>query len=107
MNKYCQACGMPLTKKEDFAGGDESANFCLYCVDDNGKVKDCKKIFNGGVQFFISQIGGSRELAEKLTRKNMLRLPYWKDKDCDALKGDVASDEEFANAMKAVGENPE
>ena len=102
MPKYCFACGMPLEKKEDFAGGDESAQFCLYCAKEDGSVKSCEEIFEGGVQFFLGQIGGDREMAEKITRKNMSRLPYWQGKDCAVLKGEVATDEEFATAIKKL-----
>jgi hypothetical protein len=102
MEKFCQACGMPLTKKEDFAGGDETADFCLYCVKADGTVKSCEEIFAGGVQFFMSQIGDDRQLAEKITRKNMSRQPYWQTHDCEILKGEMATDEEFAEAMKKL-----
>jgi len=103
MEKYCEACGMPLNKKEDFAGGDENSKFCLYCVNADGSVKTCEEIFEGGVKFFMSQIGGDRGLAERITRKNMNMQPYWQDKNCQILKGEMATDEEFAEAMKKLG----
>lgn len=103
MQKFCQACGMPLTKKEDFAGGDENSNFCLFCTKEDGSVKSCEEVFEGGVQFFMGQIGGDREMAEKITRKNMNMQPYWAGKDCEILKGAAATDEEFAEAMKKLG----
>jgi len=100
MQKFCEACGMPLEKKEDFAGGDENSNFCLHCVNVDGSVKSCEDIFEGGVQFFLNQIRGDRKMAEKVTRKNMNKLPYWQSKDCEILKGETATDEEFAEALK-------
>jgi hypothetical protein len=103
MEKFCEACGMPLVKKEDFAGGDENAKFCLYCINTDGSVKSCEDIFEGGVQFFMSQIGGDRQMAEKVTRKNMKQQPYWQGKDCEVLKGEMATDEEFAEVMKKLG----
>ncbi|MCK9393512.1 MAG: zinc ribbon domain-containing protein [Candidatus Paceibacterota bacterium] len=103
MEKYCQACGMPLTKKEDFANGDENSNFCLYCVNEDGSVKSCEDIFEGGVQYFMSQLGDDRALAEKMVRKNMSQLPYWKDKNCDIMNGEMATDEEFAEVLKRIG----
>lgn len=102
MDKHCQACGMPLIKKEDFAGGDENANFCLYCADESGQVKSCQEIFEGGVQYFMTQVQGDRQLAEKITRKNMSSLPYWQDKDCKILQGEMATDQEFAEVMKKL-----
>jgi radical SAM protein with 4Fe4S-binding SPASM domain len=102
MQKHCEACGMPMSKKEDFAGGDVNSEFCLYCVNADGSVKTCEEIFEGGVQFFMGQIGGDRQMAEKVTRKNMNMQSYWQGKDCAILKGEVATDEEFAEALKKM-----
>ena len=89
-------------KKEDFALGDENSVFCMYCVHEDGSVKSCEEIFEGGVQFFMGAIGGDRAMAEKVTRKNMKAQPYWQGKECDVLNGDTATDEEFAEAMKKL-----
>ena len=97
--KQCSACGMPLEKKEDFALGDENSKFCVHCVNVDGSVKTCGEIFNGGVEFFLGAIGGDRTMAEKIVRKNMNSLPYWQDKNCEELKGEEATDEEFQEAM--------
>jgi hypothetical protein len=94
---------MPLTKNEDFAGGDENSQFCLYCVNADGSVKTCEEIFEGGVQFFMGKIGGDRQTAEKVTRKNMNQQSYWQGKDCEILKGEMATDEEFAEVLKKLG----
>lgn len=101
--KHCSACGMPLAKKEDFALGDENSEFCLHCVDDNGQVLTVEEIFKGGADFFQQTLGGDRLMAEKITRKNMSQLPYWQGKDCEVLKGEIATDEEFALAMQKLG----
>jgi hypothetical protein len=90
---------MPLTKPEDCAGGNMNADSCAFCTDDNGKIKPCEEIFEGGVQFFIGATGSPRKEAEKLVRKNMLSLPYWKGNKSECLKGEVASDEEFQAAL--------
>jgi hypothetical protein len=103
MQKYCEACGMPMSKKEDFALGDEKSEFCLYCVNPDGSVKSCEEIFEGGVQFFMNTLGGDRKLAEKVTRKNMTMQSYWKDKDCAVLKGEMTTDEQFAQILKKLG----
>ena len=101
--KYCIACGMPMTKKEDFAKGDENSDFCLFCVDEKGEVRSGEEIFEGGVNFFMSQLGGDRILAEKIVRKNMSMLPYWVDKDLEVLKGEMATDEEFRAVLESLG----
>lgn len=95
----CHACGMPLEKKEDFAGGNEAADFCLHCADEKGNVHSCEEIFEGGVQFFMGAVGADRGLAERVTRKNMQRLPQWQGKTCVCLQGAEATDEEFAEAI--------
>ena len=30
--KKCICCGMPMNKKNDFAMGDESKDYCVYCA---------------------------------------------------------------------------
>jgi hypothetical protein len=102
MSKFCESCGMPLERKEDCAQGDENAQFCVYCVNADGRVKACEEVFQGGVQFFMDSLGGDRAEAEKITRKNMSQQPYWQGKDCEILKGEMATDEEFAEAMKKL-----
>ncbi len=102
MQTYCNACGMPLIEKEDFALGNEDAIFCCHCVDETGAVKSCEEIFEGGVQFFMAQLGGDRKLAEKVTRKNMNPLPHWQSHECHLLHGDVVSDEEFAEILQKL-----
>jgi hypothetical protein len=90
---------MPLERISDFEGGDEKADFCVHCVNEDGSVKSCEEIFAGGVEFFLGAIGGERAAAERITRKNMLMQPYWQGKDCAVLQGETATDEEFAEAM--------
>lgn len=100
--KTCAACGMPLTKKEDYFNNDESSNFCIYCVNENGKVKSGEEIFEGGVQFFMNQIGTDRQTAEKFIRKNMCNQSYWQKNPCEILNGDMATDSEFKEMMKKM-----
>ncbi|MFA5184753.1 MAG: zinc ribbon domain-containing protein [Patescibacteria group bacterium] len=97
--KNCATCGMPLEKKEDFALGDEKSEFCAYCVNPDGSLKSGEEIFQGGVNFFLGALGGEKNFAEKITRKNMSQLPYWQEHSCESLKGEVATDEEFQAAM--------
>ena len=100
--KFCIACGMPLMQLEDYAGGDQNSLSCVYCTDEDGQIKSCDEIFEGGVQFFVSATGSSREEAEKLVRKNMRALPYWQDKATACLNGAIATDIEFQNALEKI-----
>jgi hypothetical protein len=100
--KTCITCGMPLE-------GEHEKDFCLeipegsVCKHDceNGELKSPEEIFKGGVEFFLSSAAadGDRDLAERLTRKNMKSLPYWKYHPFADLDGAEATDEEFAAAM--------
>jgi hypothetical protein len=100
--KYCIACGMPLNEREDFSLRDENSEFCHFCTDNKGQPKPCSEIFEGGVRFFIERCGATREFAEKVVRKNMRGLPYWKDKNEVLLVGEVVSDEEFEMLLKKL-----
>jgi hypothetical protein len=91
MQKTCQACGMPT-----------EGDFCEYCKNEDGSVKSCKEIFEGGVQYFMSKLGNDRTMAEKIVRKNMMKQPYWQDNNCECLKGEVVTDEEFAEVLKKM-----
>ncbi len=72
---------------------------CKYDSQD-GHIKSCEDIFEGGVQFFMGEVAhGDRALAERITRKNMKSLSYWKNHPFTELEGAEATDKEFAEAM--------
>jgi len=101
--KYCSACGMPLEKTEDFAQGNLESEFCLHCVNEDGSVKTCGEIFAGGVQFFMGVIpGAEKSFAEKIVCKHMNTLSYWQGNNCECLKGEQATDEEFRVVMEKM-----
>jgi hypothetical protein len=100
--KFCITCGMPL---EGNHAGDLGLELpegpvCKFDVE-NGRVKNGEAIFEGGVEFFAgAATDGDRDLAERITRKNMKMLPYWQTHSFAMLEeGPVASEEEFAAAM--------
>ncbi len=100
--KECIACGMPLIKPEDCAGGDLNAVSCIHCTNSDGKLKSCNEIFEGGVHFFIEATGSSKGDAEKLVRKNMCFLDHWKENPCECLGGEQATDEEYQAALEKL-----
>jgi hypothetical protein len=99
--EHCITCGMPLEKPEFCGMKTEDGPVCIYCAN-NGEIRSCEEIFEGGVQFFMQAMKSERGFAEKLVRKNMLGLPFWKGKECKCLEGEVATDEEFAEAAKKL-----
>lgn len=65
-----------------------------------GVIKSPQDIFQGGVQFFLDAVAdGDQALAERLTRKNMKSLDYWKQRPFGELDGPQATEEEFGAAM--------
>lgn len=99
--KSCITCGMPL---EGNHANDVGLTLPerLVCKFDSleGKIKSGEEIFEGGVAFFAREVAeGDRDLAARLTRKNMNSLAYWKTYPFEMLKGPQATDEEFGAAM--------
>lgn len=100
--KFCIACSMPMENPQDFWLGDETKDSCVYCTNADGSIKSCEEIFNWWVEFFKSASGCSQELAERIVRKNMKNLPYWIENYSICLDWDVATDEEFAQALSKL-----
>jgi len=91
---------MPLNDPNEIGCEIPDGAVCVHCSTPDGKVKSCEEVFEGGVQFFMSAVSGAdRILAEKLVRKNMNSLPYWQKNKGECLNGEVASDQEFSDAM--------
>ncbi len=90
---------MPLENAEDI--GMETAEGAV-CVHDseNGAIKEPEQIFEGGVQWYMHAVADcSRELAARLTTKNMNSLPYWQKHPATCLGGPEATDDEYQVAM--------
>lgn len=98
--KSCIACGMPLEGEHEKDIGMETPDgtVCAFDIAD-GAVKDGPSVFAGGVAFFLTVTDNDRALAERLTRLNMSRLPYWIARPFAELDGETASDAEWAACM--------
>ena len=104
MTKSCITCGMPLEGNHAGDVGLETPEgpVCKY-DSENGKIKSGEEIFEGGVAFFAHEVtGGDRELATRLTRKNMRALPYWQTRPFAMLEGPEATEEEFMAAISKL-----
>ena len=98
--KSCITCGMPLEGDHANDIGMETPEGLVCKFDsENGVIRSASEIFKGGVEFFATVADGDRELAERLTRKNMKGLPYWQARPFAELDGPEATDEEFTAAM--------
>ncbi len=92
---------MPLEGDHANDVGLETADglVCKFDTKD-GKIKSPEEIFEGGITFFTETVtNGDRDLAARLTRKNMNSLPYWQARPFTGLEGTEATEEEFNTAM--------
>ena len=99
--KSCITCGMPLegAHEKDFWMDTPDGPVCKF-DSVGGKIKNSEEIFEGGVNFFAQAVAdGDRELAARLTRKNMNGLAYWQAHPFMMLEGAMATDQEFGTAM--------
>jgi len=92
---------MPLEGEHanDFGADLAEGPVCRFDLKD-GALKDPADIFQGGVMFFATTVAeGDRDLAARLTRRNMKSLPHWQAHPFGLLDGPEASDAEWESAM--------
>lgn len=72
--KYCQSCGMPMGKAEDFGtekGGVPSEEYCVYCRKDGAFTADCtmEQMIDFCVEHtpeMCQQMGGKEEARRRM-----------------------------------------
>ncbi|MDD3909859.1 zinc ribbon domain-containing protein [Syntrophomonas wolfei] len=79
--KICIACGMPMNKPADFAMGDESKDYCLYCCNPDGSMHSYEEKLNGLTAFIIRTQGLDEQAACSAAQSMMAKLPAWKDRN--------------------------
>ena len=90
---------MPLEKAEDIGLETAEGPVCIHDVE-GGKIKDPEDIFEGGVQWYMHAVADcTRELAQRLTSKNMNSLPYWQKHPATCLGATQATEDEYQAAM--------
>jgi uncharacterized glyoxalase superfamily protein PhnB len=75
--KVCMSCGMPMTRSEEFGGGNPENLYCVYCSNPDGSLKSCKEVFEGMVNFMMKSQEMDRETAESAARDRVSRMPAW------------------------------
>jgi uncharacterized glyoxalase superfamily protein PhnB len=75
--KSCLSCGMPLTKLEDFGGGNPENLYCVYCSKPDGSLKSYKEVFEGMVNFMMMSQKMDREIAGSVAKERMAKMPAW------------------------------
>ena len=75
--KACMSCGMPMTKPDDFGGGNPENLYCVYCSNPDGSLKSREQVFQGMVKFMMTSQKMDRETAESAVKERMARMPAW------------------------------
>ena len=78
--KSCLSCGMPMTKPEDFGGGNPENLYCAYCSKTDGSLKSREEVFEGMVNFMMMSQKIDKGTAESAARERMSKMPAWSDK---------------------------
>jgi uncharacterized glyoxalase superfamily protein PhnB len=78
--KSCMSCGMPMTKPEDFGGGNPENLYCVYCSNPDGSLKSREEVFKGMVNFMMMSQKMDRKTAESAAKERMSRMPAWSGK---------------------------
>jgi uncharacterized glyoxalase superfamily protein PhnB len=78
--KACMSCGMPMTKPEDFGGGNPDNLYCVYCSRPDGSLKSYKEVFEGMVNFMMMSQKMDRKTAESAVKERMAKMPAWSGK---------------------------
>jgi hypothetical protein len=69
---------MPMKKESDFAMGDTSKEYCVYCAKEDGSMQSFEEKKLSLVNFTIKTQGLDETVAEKAVENMMRQLPAWK-----------------------------
>lgn len=75
--KNCMSCGMPMTKPEDFGGGNSANVCCANCSNPDGNLKSYDEVYEGMVAFMVTTQNMDRTAAESAAREYMAKMPAW------------------------------
>ena len=77
--KMCIACGMPMKTKDDFAMGDESKDYCVYCARPDGTMQSYDEKLESMTGFIIKTQGLDEKAARSAAKGMMEKLPAWRN----------------------------
>ena len=77
--KKCICCGMPMNKKNDFAMGDESKDYCVYCAKEDGSMKSFDEAVEGMAEYMSESEKIDKNFARKKVLEYMKSRPAWKE----------------------------
>jgi hypothetical protein len=76
--KLCIACGMPMSKPEDYPSGDESKAYCVHCARPDGSMQSYAEKAAGMAGFIVRTQGLDEAAALEAAKAAMARLPAWR-----------------------------
>ena len=77
--KVCIACGMPMTKPEDYPNQDESKDYCIYCARPDGSMQSYPEKLEGTADFLVKTQGLDKKAAHEAAIRILAKLPAWKE----------------------------
>ena len=77
--KKCICCGMPMNKKNDFAMGDESKDYCVYCAKEDGSMKSFDEAVEGMAEYMSESEKIDKNFARKKVLEYMKSMQVWKE----------------------------
>lgn len=80
--KICIACGMPMTKPEDFAMGDPAKDYCVHCARPDGTMQSFEEKLDSLTQFIVKTQGLDEQAARLAALGMMSKLPAWENCSC-------------------------
>jgi len=76
--KTCIACGMPMTKPEDYPNVDESKDYCRYCARPDGTMQSYDGKLQSMTAFLVRTQGLDETAACSVAQRSMAKLPAWR-----------------------------
>ncbi len=80
MTKTCIACGMPMSKPEDFAAGDTAKDYCRHCARPDGSMQSYREKLASYGAFLVKTQGLDAGAAKVMAKDIMSKLPAWKNR---------------------------
>lgn len=77
MNKICIACGMPMQEPSQFAMGDTTKDYCVYCAKPDGSMQGFEEKKAGLANLYVKTQGIDKEAALQQAEAQMRTLPAW------------------------------
>jgi hypothetical protein len=68
---------MPMTRSEDFPGGDESRDYCVYCARSDGSMQSYLEKLKGTTEFIMHTQGFDEKAAHDIAVRTLAKLPAW------------------------------